>query len=1140
MASFKRVYIDPLTGAYNRAFLDEKTAELLQNARDEGKVLSVVMFDIDYFKRINDLYGHAVGDQVLKEFAKFLKNSLRAGDILIRYGGDEFLAILSNVGYSDAFKIVERILENCKKQEFAKLRITVSAGISSFPKHADNWESLFELVDKSLYFAKRNGRDRVGVLQNVGRVIIPTYDIVGRINEIEKIINFVEGSKKAKVLHIIGEIGVGKTRLVKEVLNHPQLKSFDKFESLLSPSTKSIVFYPVRQLVKYLAQKNDSILKELPPSLLSEIYKLNPPENSELGELFYVDKFRLFEALKELLKVYTQKVSPLIIFIDDAHWIDEFSLELLSYIFRSEDAGNFAVIFASRIEETKEDLIKKFFGFLRRDFMEIRLMPLGKEELKQLTVMVFGQSVPDFFIDFLFLKSGGNPYIAYELIESLTKSGDVYWNGDSWEFKKDFDFDVPSTLLALTEMKIASLGAKELNVLEYMAVFGKPVDLDLLSDFTGLRYEELIPIMDRLENLGFISRDFAGSYYVPEGVFVECLCEKLSENRRAIIHSRIADVLKEISPESVEEIAQHYYKGGNFDDAFEFLLKAAERAISYYALKNAITYYSWALGCLEKKRRVEEKDKRKAEILIKRSKLYSEVGDRKSAFVDAEEALNIALNAKDMELQAEASMQVGVSLLNLARYSEAIERLQHASSLFEKLRDFKGVVECDLHLGSIFQEQSKYKLSRSYYTRALETAKSINDEDLIMKAGYQLASLFVDMGNLDDAVPLLNEALTISKKLKDKKFELKISNQLGILYVEKGDLDKGIKLLQDSLELSRQLYDLRTEAVISHNLGIILFKHMGKTKEAVEYLERSLNVFYLIGDRVSECIVLSSLGTIYKSMGKYSAVKESFSKSLKIAKEIKAERLVLTASFNLANLYLDNGRLRSAFPKLQSSLRLARKLGLKDFEANILLSFGAYYYYIGDFKEAERYLKESAKVAKEIDQLNTFALVNIALMQVYIDSGDLRKASELAEQVEKVVQKLMNEVIQIDFHLLTLELDFLLGKPVGLKKVSTIIEKCKALGLQPRLADALVLAGRITARMEAMEKAREYFEKAIAILRKIGNAFYLARAYALYAEVLRYGGFKEESLSNYQKSHELFKNLNTYTWTKILSIPQPK
>jgi diguanylate cyclase (GGDEF)-like protein len=104
MASFKRVYIDSLTGVYNRAFLDEKIAEILQNARDEGKVLSVVMFDIDYFKRINDLYGHAVGDQVLREFAEFLKNSLRAGDILIRYGGDEFLAILSNVGYSDALE----------------------------------------------------------------------------------------------------------------------------------------------------------------------------------------------------------------------------------------------------------------------------------------------------------------------------------------------------------------------------------------------------------------------------------------------------------------------------------------------------------------------------------------------------------------------------------------------------------------------------------------------------------------------------------------------------------------------------------------------------------------------------------------------------------------------------------------------------------------------------------------------------------------------------------------------------------------------------------------------------------------------------------------------------------------------------
>jgi len=1137
----KRIYIDPLTGVYNRAFLIEKIGEILQNAREEGKLLEVVMFDIDYFKRINDLYGHAVGDQVLKEFANFLTSCLRAGDLLIRYGGDEFIAILDNLGYSDGLKVVERILENCKKQEFAKLKITASAGIASFPKHADNWDELFELVDKGLYFAKRNGRDRIGVLQSVGRVVIPTYDIVGRIDEIEKIIDFIEGNAShARVIHIIGEIGVGKTRLIKEVLGYPKLKSYDKFQDVLSTSTSSIVFYPVRQLIKYISQKNRELLKELPPILLSEIYKLNPPETGELGELFYVDKFKLFEAVREFLKLYTEKFLPLIVFIDDAHYIDDYSLELFSYVFRSEDIKGLVVIFASRVEETRQDRIKKFFNFLRKGLMELRLMPLGKDEIRHLCTMVFGQVAPDFFIDFLFSKSGGNPYIAYEIIEAMVNSGGVYWNGEVWEFKKDFDFDIPSSLIALTEMKVSTLQAKEIGVLEYMAVYGKPIDSDLLTDLTGLRFEEIIPVIERLENMGLIARDLTGSYYIPEGVFIECLYKKLSDKRLALIHDRIADFMRRVAPDSVEEIAQHYYKAGDFENGFEFLLRAAERAEEYYATKEAITYYSWALGCLQRYKRIGDYEKTKAEILLRRSKLYLEIGDRKAALIDAEEALNIALNVANVEIEAEANKQMGIVLLNLARYNEAIERLERASSQFEELRNFKGVMECNLHIGLILKEQSKYKLSRSYFSRVLEMAKSLGSEDLEMKALYHISSLLSDCGELDEALPLLQKALEMSKKLNDKKLEMKIYNELGLLHVEKGEVEKGIEILCDCLKLAQKLFDLRTEAVASHNIGLVLFAHLGKTLEAIDYLERSSRVFYLIDDRLSECIVLSSLGTIYKSMGNYRSAKEYFTKSLKIAREIKVERLILSVSLNLANLLLDYGKFRSVLPKLQTALRLSRKLNLKDFETKALLSIGAYYYYSGDLKEAERYFQSCAKLAEENNYLYNLASAELSLLRVYLDVGDLIKASEIHEKVERVVRKLKNDVIQIDYQILSLELDFLQGKLVGLKKVNMIIEKCTALGLQPRLADAMVLAGRVTARMEAVEKSREYFEKAIAILKKVGNTFYLARAYALYAEALKYSGFKEEALLSYKKAYEIFDNMKSDVWIRVFSIPQLK
>ncbi|MBC7319370.1 GGDEF domain-containing protein, partial [bacterium] len=161
----KLAITDPLTGLFNRRFLEEKLANELIRAKAYGNYLSVVMADIDHFKRINDTYGHKVGDEVLKLLAVILKANIRGEDIVARYGGEEFVILLHNVSKYDAFRIAERIRIEIEETSFEEVgvpeKVTVSFGISCFPGDGEDPIDLLKKADQALYQAKSLGRNRV-------------------------------------------------------------------------------------------------------------------------------------------------------------------------------------------------------------------------------------------------------------------------------------------------------------------------------------------------------------------------------------------------------------------------------------------------------------------------------------------------------------------------------------------------------------------------------------------------------------------------------------------------------------------------------------------------------------------------------------------------------------------------------------------------------------------------------------------------------------------------------------------------------------------------------------------------------------------------------------------------------------------
>ena len=158
---------DPLTSLGNRKYFDRALLEAVRNARERSEPLSLIMFDIDYFKSFNDNYGHLTGDQVLRLVAMSLKQNIKGQDITARYGGEEFAVVLPNTILRQALTVADHIRRAVMSKELKKKstgeilgRVTISAGVSMLAS-ADDADTLIERADACLYAAKRSGRNRV-------------------------------------------------------------------------------------------------------------------------------------------------------------------------------------------------------------------------------------------------------------------------------------------------------------------------------------------------------------------------------------------------------------------------------------------------------------------------------------------------------------------------------------------------------------------------------------------------------------------------------------------------------------------------------------------------------------------------------------------------------------------------------------------------------------------------------------------------------------------------------------------------------------------------------------------------------------------------------------------------------------------
>ena len=156
---------DALTGLHNRHYFNEIAPSLVASTQRRKTTFSVILFDIDHFKRFNDVYGHATGDQVLKTVADLLKKEVRQSDYTFRFGGEEFLLLLPDTDAKRAFIAAEKIRRSVESTKLVSengesLHVTISGGVAAFSE-SRGLERTIQAADKALYRAKNAGRNRI-------------------------------------------------------------------------------------------------------------------------------------------------------------------------------------------------------------------------------------------------------------------------------------------------------------------------------------------------------------------------------------------------------------------------------------------------------------------------------------------------------------------------------------------------------------------------------------------------------------------------------------------------------------------------------------------------------------------------------------------------------------------------------------------------------------------------------------------------------------------------------------------------------------------------------------------------------------------------------------------------------------------
>ena len=733
-------------------------------------------------------------------------------------------------------------------------------------------------------------------------------------------------SGEGQLLALVGDAGVGKSRLVWETVRSNRIAGWLVLESRSVSYGRAAAYGPVRDLLRALFHIRETddrrtiqdkvtakilTLGRLPEQTIAAVLAVldATPDNSPFLRFEPLERrHRILEAIKSLL-VRESQMQPLLVVVEDLHWIDSDTQSLLDSLVESLAGTRILLLVNYRPEYNHGWASKRCYNQVRVD----PLTPGGADEFLAALLGAEAELAP--LKHLLMERTAGNPFFLEECVRTLAETGLVEGARGAYRLVRSLEvIKVPATVQAVLAARIDRLPAEGKSLLQTASVIGKDVSFSVLKAISDLAEGELHSRLADLQTASFlheVSLFPELQYTFAHSLTHEVAYNSLVQERRRGPHARIVESLERLdlghAGERVERLAHHAVRGAVWDKAVRYLREAGTKASEQSAYRQAVAWFEQAL---EAQHHLPESSERMVEAIDLRFDLrnalfalgeldqirdhltdartlaqklgdrrrlgwvsaymthyYWRVGDQSSAIESGQRAVAIGDELGDVALQS-TNVNLGLAYYAVGDYVRALDSLRRTMGALEGPRQGERLgwaglpaVTSRAYLVSCMAELGEFAAGIPIGEEAVRIAEQANHAFSLGQAYVNFGVLYLRKGDVDRATTLLERGPGVSGLSKVSALAINITATLGYAYTLSGRLSEAIPLLEDAVQRAETKRIMARQSVWTAWLAEAYF-HDGRDAQALTHARRALALTRENGERGNEAHVLRLLGDI--------------------------------------------------------------------------------------------------------------------------------------------------------------------------------------------------------------------------------------------------------------------------------------
>jgi predicted ATPase/class 3 adenylate cyclase len=815
--------------------------------------------------------------------------------------------------------------------------------------------------------------------------------------------------KVFRFVTIIGEAGMGKSRLLDEfeiwLKLHPEQVRFFKGRATLETQKQPYALLrdifafhleildndPVQVVrekfvsgFQQVIQKDDQV--EMKAYVVGHLlgYEIDDEVTKRIFENPQLARDRAFQYVKTYFQTDAMR-SPIMIFLDDIHWADESSLDLLDYL--RETMVDVPIMILALSRPSLFERKKKWGRGMGCE--TINLPPLSSEKSEQLVMEVLkkAESIPDTFRKTIVEHAEGNPFYLEELIRMLVEDGVILKEEPVWRIQSHqlVDLQIPPTLTGIIQARLDGLPKEEQAILQQASIVGKvfwDASLTYVNQNRSLTQNNVTSTLTALQNRDMIFRRDASAfsgiteYSFAHGILRDVVYETVLLKQRRDNHSLVADwLIGQRGGGAVEisgVIATHLVEAGRSEEAIDYFLKAAEAAAQKYANEEAIHLYQQALDLVP-----DEMLDRQFSISCSLESLWFLIGNREEQSGVLDRLADIADHLDDPHKKADV-------LLRKAWY------LNYTSK-------FPGMLDVA--------------------QAAITLADQINAPDVTQEAFYALAWAQMQTEDLDHAKASAQRALKLAQQTGYRTGEGNVHNVLGLIDLTDGRYADARKHIEEFLHVTQEIGN-QTRQLIALNSMVVILVMLGDYEKAREYGAQQLELASELGDWAAESSVYVNLAWVAEAEEDWQTADKYASKGISAQRETRHLDAVAEGLVWQGYAKLGLGQPGEAEGAFRESLEIRRGLGQEALQVESMAGLGQALLRGGDVDGAREYGEKVHKyISRDEDLSGTWEPLKIYWIcyQILKAVDDPRKDDFLKdafENLQKRAEKITDKAAQ--------------------------------------------------------------------------------------------------------------------------------